>query len=424
MMQDRKDDTSVNEWDRTLREGRNEFWIDVEGIDFHVVYDKATASTAPPASTTQLDTTTDTPDIPKTRVELVDDEPSHGDVVGTEAHEIRRGDAVPDEVEVIPESTSSIGESPIPKTRVELVDDEPSHGDVPGTEAHDMRKGDAAPDEVEVIHESQSLGGSAPDRPFVLLSHALMADLRMWDSTVRALNNAGYDCIRYDHIGHGGRNGTGRKKTEWRGRSWHFDDFTRHMKLIIEKVRPGEEPVSEVGCSMGGVLAVRYAMLYLPQEQGNGKLKVVCIGAPGMKSLEASKGLWEERKRVIREDGVGRLARMTSERWFPEPVGEGVRERAEGMCAGCDMEGYERCTEGMVNYDYESGEELEGLRSKRVDVLVVRGENDEAVGPKSILEGLAERVGGKFVEMKQVGHLPPMHDEKGFEKVLLEFLRE
>lgn len=44
------------------------------------------------------------------------------------------------------------------------------------------------------------------------------------------------------------------------------------------------------------------------------------------------------------------------------------------------------------------------------------------MGEKSILEDVARQVGGRFVEMKSVGHLPPMHDERGFERVLMEFL--
>lgn len=74
---------------------------------------------------------------------------------------MREQDAVPDELEVVPEGSrsrqSSTGESPssskslpIPKTIIEKVDPEqPSHGEVPGTEAHAMRQADAEPDEVK-----------------------------------------------------------------------------------------------------------------------------------------------------------------------------------------------------------------------------------------------------------------------------------
>lgn len=109
--------------------------------------------------------------IPSTRVERVDDRPAHGEVPGTPAYNLRTQDAVPDELEVIPEGQrsrsnttrgraasmlsqhrdsrpSTPGGSPIPKTVVERVDDRPAHGEVEGTLARELRRADAAPDEV------------------------------------------------------------------------------------------------------------------------------------------------------------------------------------------------------------------------------------------------------------------------------------
>lgn len=98
------------------------------------------------------------PPIPTTRVERTDSKPNHGEVPGTSAYDIRRQDAVPDELEVVPEGSRSrkssnvsgpaSPSSPIPKTVIEKVDSNPSHGEIPGTEAHAMRQADAAPDEV------------------------------------------------------------------------------------------------------------------------------------------------------------------------------------------------------------------------------------------------------------------------------------
>jgi hypothetical protein len=108
--------------------------------------------------------------IPITRVERVDDEPAHGEVPGTPAYALRTKDAVPDEIEVVPEGRRSRsatqsrsrslsvlsdtsrpatpGGTPIPKTIVERVDDKPAHGEVAGTPAYEMRMADAIPDEV------------------------------------------------------------------------------------------------------------------------------------------------------------------------------------------------------------------------------------------------------------------------------------
>lgn len=100
--------------------------------------------------------------IPTTLVEKVDpSSPSHGEVPGTLAHDKRAADAVPDMVVKTgnssrpssprPRSSSTPGDLPIPTTKVEKVDSKPSHGEVPGTKAFDMRKEDAEPDIVEEV---------------------------------------------------------------------------------------------------------------------------------------------------------------------------------------------------------------------------------------------------------------------------------
>ncbi|KAL1858670.1 hypothetical protein Plec18167_003454 [Paecilomyces lecythidis] len=111
--------------------------------------------------------------IPITRVEKVDDEPSYGEVPGSTAYEKRQQDAVPDEVEVVPDGQHSRRGSrveledvipsgnTVPRTLVEKVDpEEPSYGEVPGTEAYERRKADAAPDLVFKAEESGSRSNS------------------------------------------------------------------------------------------------------------------------------------------------------------------------------------------------------------------------------------------------------------------------
>jgi hypothetical protein len=104
--------------------------------------------------------------IPITVVERVDDSPSYGEVPATEAYEKRQADAVPDLVvktgdrsrststSTRSRAESTPGDLPIPITKVEKVDSKPSHGEVPGTEAYEMRKGDAQPDVVEEVGDA------------------------------------------------------------------------------------------------------------------------------------------------------------------------------------------------------------------------------------------------------------------------------
>ncbi|KAB8446184.1 hypothetical protein FH972_025166 [Carpinus fangiana] len=101
--------------------------------------------------------------VPTTRVERVDDEPAHGETPGTAAYDQRTADAVPDELEVIPEGsksrTESIDSNPseeavVPTTIIDKVEPNvPSHGEIPDTPAYDLRKADAEPDVVRQAPE-------------------------------------------------------------------------------------------------------------------------------------------------------------------------------------------------------------------------------------------------------------------------------
>ncbi|KAK0389611.1 hypothetical protein NLU13_3186 [Sarocladium strictum] len=94
------------------------------------------------------------PPVPKTRVERVDDEPAHGEVAGTDAHEKRLQDAKPDEIAVIPESDDTStprAEQPSSATNIPTTVVEESAGDLPGPHSAEFeakREADASPDVI------------------------------------------------------------------------------------------------------------------------------------------------------------------------------------------------------------------------------------------------------------------------------------
>lgn len=122
--------------------------------------------------------TPSSPAVPITRVEKVDDDPRHGEVPGTPAYDKRRQDAVPDEIEVVPEgrlskrgshqfldTPLSPGGTPVPKTVVEKIDpSSPSYGDEPGTPAYRKRMADAVPD-ITLANPDPSHGSRYKDSP-------------------------------------------------------------------------------------------------------------------------------------------------------------------------------------------------------------------------------------------------------------------
>jgi hypothetical protein len=102
--------------------------------------------------------------IPITVVERVDtSSATRRGLPGTSTHHIHKADAEPDVVldssearsispgDLRARAASNPGDMPIPVTKVEKVDSKPSHGQVPGKDAYEMRKGDAEPDIAEEV---------------------------------------------------------------------------------------------------------------------------------------------------------------------------------------------------------------------------------------------------------------------------------
>ena len=259
--------------------------------------------------------------------------------------------------------------------------------------------------DFNVMHEGDK------HQPLIVLVHALMSNLHMWDSTVEALHGAGFSTLRYDHLGHGGTAAPAADKVH----SYHFDDFVRHIHGIVQAVAPGTKPFGMIGCSIGGVLVLRCAMMY----QGV-FTKIISCNAPGIKTIEASKQKWLGRISQFRAEGVDALAKATVERWFPDPCPAGVKEEALKHTTSCSLPGYECCAEAVMNFDYAS--DLDKIQSE--DVMILVGENDANIGPHEILQDAARKVkGARYVEMPDTGHIPPMHHTEVFERIAVDFLK-
>ncbi|KAL1844265.1 hypothetical protein VTJ49DRAFT_2322 [Mycothermus thermophilus] len=89
--------------------------------------------------------------------------PERRDTVDPGAHDLESSDSEEHYSDAKSGPMSSGRASPIPKTRVERVDDKPAYGEVPGTEAYRMREGDAVPDEIAIIPDPSNPSPPEPD---------------------------------------------------------------------------------------------------------------------------------------------------------------------------------------------------------------------------------------------------------------------
>ncbi|KAL9051708.1 MAG: hypothetical protein Q9162_005858 [Coniocarpon cinnabarinum] len=252
----------------------------------------------------------------------------------------------------------------------------------------------------------------------VVLTHALMANSSMWDSTVSALTSEGYTCLRFDHVGHGGTRVPATLRPPSLADSGpflqppqlHFDSIARHIRTIIAKTTGQTNVRAMIGCSMGGVLALRFAMMFPECFKVDGCI-VVC-DPPGVNSLEEAKPKWSQRIEQFARDEAGGgdlLRHATVERWIPFPLGEdhtsdletvAAREKALSMVRQTSLDGYRLCADGIRNYQYRA--DLDKIKAR---TMVLVGELDEAVGPRSVTEDIARRIdGAEYFWMLRAGH--------------------
>ena len=259
-----------------------------------------------------------------------------------------------------------------------------------------------------------------PNRPVILLIHALMSNLHMWDSTVLALNKANYQTLRFDHIGH---NLTPPPPPNDQSQLYTTETITRHMHTLVTQATHQSHLKAVIGCSIGGVLALRYAMLY-PSEVET----AISLCAPGIKSLEKAKALWTQRIQQFEIDEgeeTDTLCRATVDRWLPgdEPHDEAVRAEALKHVKTCTLDGYKVLADAIRGYDYSDQlRRLDGVKC-----VVVAGGRDGAVDAE-LLRDVAARIhapeGARFVLMDDAGHIPPMHRAEEFEALVLTALEE
>src|SRR3954454_16762750 len=92
-------------------------------------------------------------------------------------------------------------------------------------------------------------------RAVVVLVHGYGEHMGRYTSVIEALLGRGYAVYTLDHRGHGGSDGL-------RAHVEHFDYFVDDLDLLVRKAHEAypRHPLVMIGHSMGGLIAVRYAL--------------------------------------------------------------------------------------------------------------------------------------------------------------------
>jgi 3-oxoadipate enol-lactonase len=231
--------------------------------------------------------------------------------------------------------------------------------------------------------------------PWVVMSHSLACDSRMWQAEAKALARR-YKVLCIDTRGHGGSDAPAGEYT--------LDTLADDVKALFDKL--GVKDAHWIGLSMGGIIAQVAALKY------PGIFKSMVLADTTSGYPPAGVQGWKDRIATVREKGMGPMVQGTLERWFTEPFRKAnpqVTDMVGSWIAGTPPQGYCGCAHALSTLN-----STPRLGEIKVPTLVICGEQDGGTPPamaKIIHEGIA---GSELVIIPNAAHLSNMEQPQAF----------
>ena len=246
-----------------------------------------------------------------------------------------------------------------------------------------------------------------PDRPqTVLLLHGLGASCESWQLQIPELERAGYRVIAPDTRGFG--------RSSYPGGGISFTRIAGDIAALMERLGTG--PVSVVGISMGGVIALQLALDY--PELVDQLVLVNTFASLRPKSLTVwLYFVW--RFILIHLIGFSTQARAVTKRIFPKPDQETLRQELYREIMQANPSAYRSVMGALARFDV----------SKRLDeiqapTLILTGECDTTVPPHNQAILLEKIPNARQVIVADSGHAMTAEQPEEFNRLLLEFLNQ
>jgi pimeloyl-ACP methyl ester carboxylesterase len=174
------------------------------------------------------------------------------------------------------------------------------------------------------------------------------------------------------------RGGAG--KTRWVNPGWSTADMAADVHAVVTEL--GLRRPAIVGCSMGGTIALQYALDY-PADIS----RLVVLASFGWLP-EAMGQTVDEQMAFIRDHSMREIAENRIGAAFTGDVDQGVRAWMVDMVAGGDKEGYQSEAQSTLYFNVR-----DRLKEIKVPTTVIHGEQDHTV-PVAVGKALAEAIDG------------------------------
>ena len=250
--------------------------------------------------------------------------------------------------------------------------------------------------DTELHYELQGPAGA----PVLVLSHALGADLTMWDPQAAALSRT-FRVLRYDARGHGGSAATAPPYT--------LDRLAADVLGLLDAL---ELPrVHFCGLSMGGLVG-----MWLGRHAADRVLSLVLANTGARIGSEES---WNARIAAVSGGGLESVSGGVMERWFTpafRAAAPATVEKTRAAFERTPAAGYLGCCAAVRDADLR-GE----LGSIRTPTLVIAGHADAATTPgdgRLVADGIP---GARYLELP-AAHISNLEAAEGFTAALAGFL--
>jgi 3-oxoadipate enol-lactonase len=246
---------------------------------------------------------------------------------------------------------------------------------------------------------SAQVDGDA-DKPWLLLSNSLAADLTMWDDQIPLFTQT-HRVLRYDTRGHG--------QSDAPAGAYDFPMLVADMTAVLDAV--GAAKVDICGLSLGGMTALGLGLTHPDRVN---RMLVCDARADAPEPFVTG---WDDRIAVVEGKGTAGLVDGTLARWFTPAAPQSVRDRAAAMIRTTPDAGYIGCARALQTLDY-----LRDLGDRTVPTLYLVGEDDMGA-PPAAMEAMARATpGGRLIRLPGLAHVPNMEDPAAFAAAIGDWL--
>jgi pimeloyl-ACP methyl ester carboxylesterase len=267
---------------------------------------------------------------------------------------------------------------------------------------------------------------ATPNGRTAVLLHGKNFCAATWETTIKALVDHGFRVIAVDQIGFC-------KSTKPEGYQFTFQQLAENTHALLQSL--GFDKVSMIGHSTGGMLAIRYALMY-----GQELEKLVLVDPIGLEDWKAagvpalSIDQWTEREMKTSVESMQAYEQASYYAGTWKPDYQRWVEMYAGMFAGAGLPLMAHVTARIDDMIYTQPVVYE-LGQIAVPTLLIIGDKDRtAIGKDLVPPALRERLGNypelgkaaaraipgaRLVEFPDYGHAPWVQDPDAVNQAIL-----